>query len=86
VNFRTTKESYKSDKQLYNNPEDWVIIENTQDPIIEEGVFWTVQNIRPIRNGGEASKFTSSPKANTSISKVRWGWYVARMPLKGNLF
>jgi DNA invertase Pin-like site-specific DNA recombinase len=46
VNFRTTKESYKSNKLLFNSPEDWVIIENTQDPIIESSVFWTVQNIR----------------------------------------
>ena len=46
VNFRTVKESYKSDKLLYNNPDDWVIIENTQEPIIEANVYWTVQNIR----------------------------------------
>lgn len=46
VNFRTTKESYKSKKLLLNSPDDWVIIENTQEPIIEESVFWTVQNIR----------------------------------------
>ena len=46
VNFRTVKESYKSKKLLSNHPDDWVIIENTQDPIIESSVFWTVQNIR----------------------------------------
>jgi len=46
VNFRTTTESYKSHKLLKNNPKDWVIIENTQEPIIEASVFWTVQNIR----------------------------------------
>lgn len=31
---------------VYNSPEDWVIIENTQEPIIEPEVYWTVQNIR----------------------------------------
>jgi hypothetical protein len=46
VNFRTTKQSYKSDKLLYNSPDEWVIIENTQEPIVESGVYWTVQNIR----------------------------------------
>lgn len=46
VNFRTTKESYKSNKTVYNSPEDWLIIENTQEPIIEADVYWTVQNIR----------------------------------------
>ncbi len=56
VNFRTTKESYKSDKLLYNSPDDWVIIENTQEPIIEASVYWAVQNIRqgrrrPTRTG-----------------------------------
>lgn len=62
VNFRTTKESYKSNKNIYNDPEDWVIIENTQEPIIAESVFWTVQNIRqgrrrPTRTG-EADIFS----------------------------
>jgi DNA invertase Pin-like site-specific DNA recombinase len=56
VNFRTTKESYKSNKFIVNDPDEWVIIENTQEPIIEESVFWTVQNIRqgrrrPTRTG-----------------------------------
>ena len=46
VNFKTTKESYKSGKVLYNDPDNWTIIENTQEPIIDAGVFWTVQNIR----------------------------------------
>jgi DNA invertase Pin-like site-specific DNA recombinase len=46
VNFRTTKESYKSDKLLYNSPDDWVIIENTQEPIIDANIYWTVQSIR----------------------------------------
>lgn len=46
VNFRTTKQSFKSNITVYNNPDDWVIIENTQEPIVAENVFWTVQNIR----------------------------------------
>jgi len=46
VNFRKTKQSYKSKKIIFNDPGDWAIFENTQEPIIEEHVFWTVQNIR----------------------------------------
>ena len=46
VNFRTVKQSFKSNKLIYNSPEDWVVIENTQEPIIEGSVFWTVQKIR----------------------------------------
>jgi DNA invertase Pin-like site-specific DNA recombinase len=46
VNFKTHKKSYKSKKVQRNAPEDWVIFENTQEPIIEESVFWVVQNIR----------------------------------------
>jgi DNA invertase Pin-like site-specific DNA recombinase len=62
VNFRTTKQSYKSDKLLYNSPEEWVIIENTQEPIIEGSVFWTVQNIRKgrrrVTRTGETDMFS----------------------------
>ncbi len=46
VNFKTTKQSFKSKKKLWNDPSEWVIFENTQEPIIEESVFLIVQNIR----------------------------------------
>lgn len=46
VNFKTTKQSFKSKKVLWNDPADWVIFENTQEPIIEESVFLIVQKIR----------------------------------------
>jgi uncharacterized tellurite resistance protein B-like protein len=49
VNFRRTKESYKSNKILVNDPDQWVIIENTHDAIIEESVFQIVQNLRQSR-------------------------------------
>ncbi len=49
VNFKTKKQSYKSKKKIWNDPEDWVIFENTQPPIIEESVFIIVQNIRKSR-------------------------------------
>ena len=49
VNFKTTKQSYKSKKILRNDPENWAIFENTQPPIIEESVFLIVQNIRKSR-------------------------------------
>ncbi len=62
VNFRTTTESYKSSKLLHNSPEDWVIIENTQEPIIEASVFWAVQNIRQgrrrVTKTGETDMFS----------------------------
>ena len=49
VNFKTSKQSFKSKKVLWNDPADWVIFENTQEPIIEESVFLIVQNIRKAR-------------------------------------
>ena len=49
VNFKTTKQSYKSKKILWNDPAEWAIFENTQPPIIEESVFLIVQNIRKAR-------------------------------------
>ena len=49
VNFKTTKQSYKSKKKPWNDPADWAIFENTQPAIIEESVFLIVQNIRKSR-------------------------------------
>ncbi|MGM9556308.1 MAG: recombinase zinc beta ribbon domain-containing protein [Oscillospiraceae bacterium] len=40
------KEPFKSKKKLWNDPSEWVIFENTQEPIIEESVFLIVQKIR----------------------------------------
>ena len=46
VNFRFYKKSYKS-KKKYENPRDkWVIFENTQEAIIDQETFDTVQRIR----------------------------------------
>ena len=44
-----TKQSYKSKKKIWDDPENGVIFENTQPPIIEESVFLIVQNIRKAR-------------------------------------
>ncbi|MCL2884211.1 MAG: recombinase family protein [Oscillospiraceae bacterium] len=49
VNFKTCKQSYKSKKKVFNDPNDWAIFENTHEPIVEESVFSIVQNIRKSR-------------------------------------
>ncbi len=46
VNFRTRKKSYKSKKKLENPKSEWVIFENTQEPIIDQETFDIVQRIR----------------------------------------
>jgi DNA invertase Pin-like site-specific DNA recombinase len=53
VNFKTTKQSYKSSKILMNDLDEWLIFEDTQEPIIEESVFVVVQNIRQGRRRRE---------------------------------
>lgn len=39
VQHKTTKVSFKSGLQLRNSPEDWIIVRETHDPIIEREVF-----------------------------------------------
>jgi len=62
VNFRSTKESYKSKKQTKNPKEDWVIIENTHEPIVDPGTWETVQRCRTVKRRtdslGEANPLT----------------------------
>ncbi len=45
VNHRTDKETYKSPK-VYCTPDQWQIIENTHEPIIDQSTFEAVQQIR----------------------------------------
>lgn len=46
VNFRTRKKSFKCKKTVRNDPADWVIFENTHEPIIDQETFDIVQRIR----------------------------------------
>ena len=46
VNFRTRMKSYKVHKIVYNPPEEWLIFENTHEPIISQQEFDLVQELR----------------------------------------
>ena len=46
VNFKTRRKSYKQKKQLWNDPSEWQVFENTHEPIIDRETFEIVQNIR----------------------------------------
>lgn len=46
VNFRSCKKHYKDKKRTWRAPEDWLIFENTHEPIVDEATWNTVQEIR----------------------------------------
>ena len=46
VNFRTHVKSYKNKKRVNNPKEDWLIFENTHEPIITQQEFDLVQELR----------------------------------------
>ena len=46
VNFRTRKKSYKSKKTIRNPQEEWLIFENTHEPIVTQEQFDLVQELR----------------------------------------
>jgi len=46
VNFKTAKNSYKDKKNKYVPESEWVIFENTHEPIIDQETFDNVQRIR----------------------------------------
>ena len=46
VNFRTTKESYKSKKTKWNDPKDWKIFENTHEAIVDPETWKLAQKTR----------------------------------------
>ncbi len=64
VNFRTHKPHYKDKKITLLPPEEWVIIENTHEPIIDKETWELVQKLRktprraPKQEGGEANPLT----------------------------
>lgn len=46
VNFKTYRKSFKQKKQLYHDPSEWQIFENTHPAIIDQETFDIVQRIR----------------------------------------
>lgn len=46
VNFKSKKDSYKDKKNKYVPEDEWVIFENTHEPIIDQETFDNVQRIR----------------------------------------
>lgn len=46
VNFKTHSKSYKCKKRIDNDLSEWLIFENTHEPIIDQVTFDTVQRIR----------------------------------------
>ncbi len=49
VNFQTTKKSFKNKKQMRLPKEEWVIHRNTQEAIVDEKTFETVQQMRKVK-------------------------------------
>ena len=55
VNFKTSLVSYKVHKTVYNPEEEWQIIPNTQEAIIDEDIFNRVQELRDSRRRNTAT-------------------------------
>ncbi len=70
VNFRTKKESYKDKHSVHNSPEDWVIFENTQEAIVDEETWLTVQKIRETKHRPKFSCFTSNKFLNVCFNSI----------------
>lgn len=62
VNFRSYKESYRDKRAKHNPKENWVIFENTQEPIIDQHTWETAQKcrktVRRTDTWGEANPLT----------------------------
>jgi site-specific DNA recombinase len=59
VNFKTSLVSYKVHKTVHNSEDDWQIIPNTQEAIIDEDTFNRVQELRQSRRRNTATGRTS---------------------------
>ena len=66
VNFRTYKESYKDKRGVKADKENWTIFENTQEAIIDEHTFNTVQELLKTKR---TTKYLDEP-ANPLTGKM----------------
>lgn len=58
VQNRRSKMNYKVKKTVKNNPEDYIIVENTHEAIIEKDIFYEVQKRMPKNKGRNEKKET----------------------------
>jgi len=62
VNFRSSKQSFKSKRQTFHNKEDWLIFENVHEPIVTQEEWDLVQQLtktkRRINKCGEVNPLT----------------------------
>lgn len=62
VNFRTTKESYKSKRTTANAPENRMVFRDTHEPIIDRKTWYLVQELTKVKHyqdkNGEVSPFS----------------------------
>lgn len=62
VNFRTSSVSYKTKEQKRNDPSEWVIFEDTQEPIVDKETWELAQKLRQTKRRtdttGEANPLT----------------------------
>lgn len=57
VCFRHTNISYKTKQQRINDPSDWIILENTHEPIVDRELFdLAQQNRRTVRRTGSSGR------------------------------
>jgi DNA invertase Pin-like site-specific DNA recombinase len=49
VNFRSSKPSYKDKDKIHNPPEEWVVFENTHEPIVDKEIWELAQRCRKIK-------------------------------------
>lgn len=77
INFMTTDVSYKVHKKIYNPKDQWQIIPNTQEAIIDEETFNRVQELRQHRRrkatSGRTSLFTGLVFCGDCGSKMYFG-------------
>jgi DNA invertase Pin-like site-specific DNA recombinase len=73
IQGREKKVSYKSSKVVTAPREQWVVIKNCHEPIIEEDVFWKVQGLidgNRRKYGNNAAQKTDRPKPHILAGKV----------------
>lgn len=73
IQGRERKVSYKSSKVVIAPEEDWIIIENNHEPIVDEKTFYTVQSLRKGRRITHQPKngCKSQGKAHLLAGKVK---------------
>lgn len=77
VHFRTGTQNFKSKKMIWKPEEDWVVVEDTHEALVNAETFWTVQERIKVKQPGKSAARITFSVESCSVESAASAWRFA---------